>query len=44
MLGCIIMVVIFALCVFFGFSVLGVPGAILGGIIALVIISKLNSM
>ncbi len=44
MLGCIIMVVIFAVCVFLGFSVLGVPGAILGGIVALVIISKLNSM
>jgi len=44
MIGCLIRLILFALCVGGGFALGGVIGAVIGLIIYFVLFSKLNSM
>lgn len=42
-MGCLILFILFAICVGVGTAILGVPGAIIGFILFLLIAAKLNS-
>ena len=42
-MGCLIVIILFAVCVGVGFVYFNIPGAIIGALLALYICAKLNS-